>query len=57
MKKIILITIFVIFVPFLIINFYDIDEKELREEVQTPFISKSDEEFDDIDIDLPKLKD
>lgn len=34
----------------------DIDEKELREEVQTPFISKSDEEFDDIDIDLPKLK-
>ena len=38
MKKIILITIFVIFVPFLIINFYDIDEKE---EIKIKYMSNT----------------
>ena len=38
MKKIILITIFVIFVPFLIINFYDIDEKD---EIKIKYMSNT----------------
>ncbi len=38
MKKIILITIFVIFVPFLIINFYDIDKKD---EIKIEYMSNT----------------
>ena len=33
------------------------DEKEITEEVQMPIVSKSTNDFDDIEFDLPKLKD
>lgn len=33
------------------------DEKEITEEVQIPIVSESTNDFDDIEFDLPKLKD
>ena len=40
MKKIIIFTALILFIPFVIVNFFDVDKKEETTQTQTPQINR-----------------